>query len=99
MHDYIVLCYVILYYIILYYIILYYIILYYIILIYIILFLSCIVMTGTCLLILTSTEVDATGASYYGEQALHFVSTKGDAVLVPFGRQFLSYVCRLYFSK
>ena len=43
------------------------------------------------MLILTSTEVDTTGASYYGEQALHFVSTRGDAVLVPFGK-FLSRV-------
>jgi len=39
------------------------------------------------MLILTSTEVDTTGASYYGEQALHFVSTRGDAVLVPFDKK------------
>lgn len=37
---------------------------------------------GTGLLILTSTEVDKTGASYYGKQALHFVSTKGDSCAV-----------------
>ena len=54
---------------------------------------SCLVIlfhkTGTCMLILTSTEVDTTGASYYGEQALHFVSVKGDAILVPFGMIFV----------
>lgn len=34
---------------------------------------------GTGLLLLTSTDVDQTGASYYGKQALHFMSTKGDS--------------------
>ena len=48
------------------------------------------------MLILTSTEVDTTGASYYGEQALHFVSIKGDAILVPFGMVFASHT---YFLK
>lgn len=37
---------------------------------------------GTGLLLLTSTEVDATGASYYGKMALHFLSTKGDSFAV-----------------
>lgn len=37
---------------------------------------------GTGLLILTSTEVDKTGASYYGNQALHFMSTKGDSCAI-----------------
>lgn len=37
---------------------------------------------GTGLLILTSTEVDKTGASYYGNQALHFMSIKGDSCAV-----------------
>lgn len=37
---------------------------------------------GTGLLLLTSTDVDQTGASYYGKQALHFVSTKGDSYSV-----------------
>lgn len=34
---------------------------------------------GTGLILLTSTDVDQTGASYYGKQALHFLSTKGDS--------------------
>lgn len=34
---------------------------------------------GTGLLIFSSTDVDTTGASYYGKQALHFLSTKGDS--------------------
>lgn len=38
---------------------------------------------GTGLLLLTSTEVDKTGASYYGNQALHFLNTKGDSCSVP----------------
>ena len=38
------------------------------------------------MLIMTSTEVDTTGASYYGEQALHFVNVKGDAIQVQFGK-------------
>ena len=41
---------------------------------------------GTCMLILTSTEVDTSGASYYGEQSLHFINVKGDASLIPFGK-------------
>lgn len=34
---------------------------------------------GSGLLLLTSTDVDSTGASYYGKQALHFMSSKGDS--------------------
>lgn len=37
---------------------------------------------GTDVLLLTSTEVDQTGASYYGKQALHFMSTKGESCSV-----------------
>ncbi|XP_063707650.1 eukaryotic translation initiation factor 2A-like [Culicoides brevitarsis] len=37
---------------------------------------------GTGLLLLTSTDVDATGVSYYGKQALHFINTKGDSFSV-----------------
>ncbi|WP_411026313.1 eIF2A-related protein, partial [Salmonella sp. s58078] len=32
---------------------------------------------GTYVLLLASTEVDKTGASYYGKQSLHFLTTKG----------------------
>ncbi|XP_065362419.1 eukaryotic translation initiation factor 2A [Calliphora vicina] len=42
---------------------------------------------GTGLLLLTSTEVDKTGASYYGNQALHFLSTKGDSCSVPLSKE------------
>ena len=31
---------------------------------------------------MASTEVDKTGASYYGKQTLHYLSTKGDTALV-----------------
>lgn len=41
---------------------------------------------GTGLLLLSSTEVDKTGASYYGNQALHFLNTKGDSCSVPLGK-------------
>lgn len=37
---------------------------------------------GTGLLLLTSTEVDTTGVSYYGKQALHFINIKGDSFSV-----------------
>ncbi|CAO1339026.1 unnamed protein product [Diamesa hyperborea] len=37
---------------------------------------------GTGLLILTSTDVDQTGVSYYGKQALHFLSTNGNSFSV-----------------
>ena len=37
---------------------------------------------GTGLLILTSTDVDQTGVSYYGKQALHFLSTNGNSYSV-----------------
>lgn len=37
---------------------------------------------GNGLLLLTSTDVDQTGASYYGKQALHFMSTRGESYSV-----------------
>ena len=43
--------------------------------------------TGTALLILTSLEVDASGASYYGEQSLHYMDVTGESSLVPFGKK------------
>ncbi|VVC37109.1 Hypothetical protein CINCED_3A019781 [Cinara cedri] len=33
---------------------------------------------GTATLLLTCTDVDKTGASYYGKQGLHLITTKGD---------------------
>ncbi|XP_039613968.1 eukaryotic translation initiation factor 2A [Polypterus senegalus] len=37
---------------------------------------------GTAVLITASTEVDKTGASYYGEQTLHYVATNGESAVV-----------------
>ncbi|XP_053694139.1 eukaryotic translation initiation factor 2A [Sabethes cyaneus] len=37
---------------------------------------------GNGLLLLTSTDVDQTGVSYYGKTALHFMTTKGDSFAV-----------------
>jgi translation initiation factor 2A len=42
---------------------------------------------STALLILVSSEVDTTGSSYYGEQSLHFMSTKGESNLVHFDKR------------
>lgn len=41
---------------------------------------------GTGLLLLTSTEVDKQNNSYYGKQALHFMSTRGDSYSVTLGK-------------
>lgn len=40
---------------------------------------------GTEVLLMTSTDIDKTGASYYGKQTLHFISTKGDTAMVLLG--------------
>lgn len=37
---------------------------------------------GTGALLLTSTDVDKTGSSYYGKQTLHFLNTKESALVV-----------------
>lgn len=37
---------------------------------------------GSAVLVLTTTEVDKTGASYYGEQGLHYLSSKGEGNIV-----------------
>ncbi|XP_017956195.1 eukaryotic translation initiation factor 2A [Drosophila navojoa] len=42
---------------------------------------------GSGLLLLTSTEVDKSGASYYGNQAVHFMATKGDTCSVPLSKE------------
>lgn len=42
---------------------------------------------ATGLLIMASTEVDATGASYYGKQTLHYMNTKGDSCTVPLNKE------------
>ncbi|XP_077987578.1 eukaryotic translation initiation factor 2A-like [Glandiceps talaboti] len=38
---------------------------------------------GTDLLVITTTDVDKTGASYYGEQTLHYISASGETSVVP----------------
>lgn len=42
---------------------------------------------GTNALLMTSTEVDKTGASYYGKQTLHYFNTKGDTAMVTFSKE------------
>jgi len=37
---------------------------------------------GNGMLLMTSTDVDSTGVSYYGKQALHFINIKGDSFSV-----------------
>ena len=37
---------------------------------------------GTAVLLLTQSEVDKTGGSYYGKQQLHYMNTKGDTAMV-----------------
>ncbi|XP_059486657.1 eukaryotic translation initiation factor 2A [Neocloeon triangulifer] len=37
---------------------------------------------GTTVLLMTNVDVDSSGASYYGKQSLHFVTTKGDSSMV-----------------
>lgn len=37
---------------------------------------------GTAVLVTASTEVDKTGASYYGEQTLHYIATNGENAVV-----------------
>ena len=42
--------------------------------------------TGSAVLVLTTTDVDKTGASYYGEQGLHYLSARGDGNTVPLSK-------------
>lgn len=44
---------------------------------------------GNGLIILTSTDVDTTGNSYYGKQALHFLATNGDSYNVPLSEYYM----------
>ena len=43
------------------------------------------ILSGSGVLVLTTTEVDKTGASYYGEQGLHYLSAKGEGNIVLLG--------------
>lgn len=40
------------------------------------------------MLVITTTEVDKSGASYYGEQHLYYLTVKGDGFMVPLGKTF-----------
>lgn len=51
---------------------------------------------GTGCLILTSMDVDSTGVSYYGKQALHFLATNGDSYSVPLSK-ILIFLCAIIF--
>lgn len=42
----------------------------------------CFIVTATAVLVIASTEVDKTGASYYGEQTLHYIATNGESAVV-----------------
>ncbi|GAB1868971.1 Eukaryotic translation initiation factor 2A [Camponotus japonicus] len=42
---------------------------------------------GTNALLMASTEVDKSGASYYGKQTLHYLSTKGDTAMVTLSKE------------
>lgn len=51
---------------------------------------------ATAVLIIASTEVDKTGASYYGEQTLHYMATNGESAVVQLRKRFscsLEFVC------
>lgn len=37
---------------------------------------------GTSALLMTSTDVDKTGASYYGKETLHYLDAKGETAIV-----------------
>lgn len=41
---------------------------------------------GNGLLVLTATDVDKSGLSYYGEQNIYYLSTKGDGNMIPLGQ-------------
>ena len=42
---------------------------------------------GSAVLVTTTTDMDKTGASYYGEQGLHYLSMRGDGNTVPLGME------------
>ena len=37
---------------------------------------------ATAVLVIASTDVDKTGASYYGEQTLHYIAVNGESAVV-----------------
>lgn len=49
---------------------------------------------------MTSTEVDKTGASYYGKQTLHYLSTKGETSMVMLSMLWsINYYCFYFWNN
>ena len=42
---------------------------------------------GSAVLVVTATDVDKTGASYYGEQTLQYISTSGESSMIQLGKK------------
>lgn len=42
---------------------------------------------GSAVLLMTQSEVDKTGSSYYGKQQLHYMSTRGDTAMVGLAKE------------
>ncbi|KAL9964538.1 hypothetical protein ACROYT_G028193 [Oculina patagonica] len=42
---------------------------------------------GSAVLVVTATDVDKSGASYYGEQTLHYISTSGESSMVQLAKR------------
>jgi len=47
---------------------------------------------------MTNTEVDKSGASYYGKQTLHHLNTKGETAMVMLSKSILNYRFQLAFK-
>ena len=51
-------------------------------LIYVLNLMKVFILLATAVLVIASTDVDKTGASYYGEQTLHYIATNGESAVV-----------------
>lgn len=51
-------------------------------LIYVLNLIKVFILLATAVLVIASTDVDKTGASYYGEQTLHYIATNGESAVV-----------------
>lgn len=50
---------------------------------------------GNSVLLMTSTDVDTSGASYYGKQTLHFLDIKGTSAMVQLRNYY--FIITIYF--
>lgn len=50
---------------------------------------------GTSALLLTSTEVDKSGGSYYGKQSLHYMSVTGEKAMIALGKLQINYLINI----